>query len=86
MNKRAIFILGLVTLFFGVAYATTKFGLPKNENIAIEETVTNRVSKNEVLNEAVLSTNAEEVKVTPNTKLILKKYYKDCRTFYNRRI
>lgn len=83
MNKRAIFILGLVTLFFGAAYATTKFGLPAEENIAIEEMASNRLSENEVLNEDVLSTNSEEEKVGPNTELILKKYYKDCRTFYN---
>ena len=51
----------------------------------IEETVGENSYKNEVSNEAVLSTNAEEIKVTPNTELILKKYYKDCRTFYNRR-
>lgn len=78
MNKRAIFILGLVTLFFAAGYVTTKVGLPQEENIALEETAVNRASENEIVNETVLSTNSEEVKITPNTELILKKYYKDC--------
>lgn len=80
MNKQAIFILGIITLFFGTAYATMKFGevaMPE-ENTQVNETI---ISVNESENltlENVVTISAEETKITPNTILTLKKYYKDC--------
>lgn len=76
MNKQAIFILGILTLFFGAAYATTKIGAKPENNIATEN-VMNVNQENTIKTEA-LSASSEEIKVTPNTLLILKKYYTDC--------
>ncbi len=79
MSRRALFILMLITLFFGTAYITTKFGLKNDANIVADESF--QSSKNEMLdenNEKVLSTSASEVTTTPNTILILKRYYSDC--------
>lgn len=80
MNKRAIFILGLITLFFGTAYATMKFGEIgiNEENIAINETAISINESNQVNEENVITITAEETKITPNTILTLKKYYKNC--------
>ena len=78
MSRRALFILMLITLFFGTAYITTKFGLKNDANIVADESF--QSSKNEMLdenNEKVLSTSASEVTTTPNTILILKRFYSD---------
>lgn len=79
MNKQAIFILGLIVLFFGVAYATTKVGSVQDKNILADEIkVNNEVENILIEEEKTVATNADEIKVTPNTLLILKKYYADC--------
>lgn len=78
MDKRAIFILGLITLFFGTAYATTKFGMSNEENIVADEVVITKEEENTIVKQEVISTSAEEAKTTPNTILVLKKHYKDC--------
>lgn len=78
MNKRAILILGIITLFFGTIYATTKLTSSNEENIIADEMV---VSKNEEISkkeDETISTSVEEEKTTPNTVLILKKNYTDC--------
>lgn len=79
MSRRALFILLLITLFFGTAYITTKFGFKDNENMTADQISQN--SKNDILtenNEKVISTSTSEMTTTPNTILILKKYYSDC--------
>ena len=78
MNKRAIFILGIMVLFFSSAYVTTKLQDKTNENIATQNVIQTKeeeVIKDEV---PVQMTASDEVKVTPNTLLILKKNYTDC--------
>lgn len=79
MNKRAILILGIVTLFFGTVYAITKMTGNKEENILADEVV---LSKNEevkeVEKETINTSVQEEEKTTPNTVLVLKKNYTDC--------
>ena len=79
MNKQAIFILGLFTLFFSTAYVTTKLGIGEPQNVMTNESVVSAFKENAIVNEEnVISVTAEEEKTTPNTELILKKYYKDC--------
>lgn len=77
MNKQAIFILGLFTLFFGTAYAVSKIGGTniQEENIIANEEI---IAVNEKNIENTTPVVAEETKITPNTILTLKKYYKDC--------
>lgn len=80
MNKQAIFILGLLTLFFGTAYAVSKIGgtnIQEEKIIANEEIVSSSESNVENI-ENITPVVAEETKITPNTILTLKKYYKDC--------
>ena len=36
-----------------------------------------------IVNNSIIETNSNEVKVGPNTKLVLKKYYKDCKHTIN---
>lgn len=79
MNKRAIFILGLFTLFFVTAYATTKIGMKEEENILQNEIAVIKEEENVQINEIAINASAEEKeKTTPKTALILKKYYSDC--------
>ncbi len=81
MNKQAIFILGLLTLFFGTAYAVSKIGGTniQEENIITNEGVVSSIESNVENIENVTPVVAEEkTKITPNTILTLKKYYKDC--------
>ncbi len=83
MVKRAIIFLGLITLFVGSAYVTTKMGEVKPEDIIQNETPVsieekNEIEDNNIVTNETVTASAEEVKVTPNTILTLKKYYKDC--------
>lgn len=79
MNKRAIFILGLIVLFFGSAYFTTKLGADASNNVAADNIVKENEENNKVEEQVpVISTASDEIKVTPNTLLILKKKYTDC--------
>lgn len=78
MNKQAIFILGLIVLFFGAAYVTTKVGAENENNVIADNIVLNEEKTNITIEENVISTSAEEVKITPNTLLILKKKYGEC--------
>ena len=78
MNKRAIFILGLIVLFFGTAYAVTKMGNKGEDNIVADEVAIVKEEESVPLNQETVSTSIEEVKATPNTILILKKLYTDC--------
>ncbi len=78
MNKQAIFILGLIVLFFGAAYVTTKVGVENENNVIADNIVLNEEKTNITIEENVISTSAEEVKITPNTLLILKKKYGEC--------
>lgn len=79
MNKRAIFILGIIVMFFGSAYFTTKIGSHIEDNIIADNIVEteNEIVKNDE-DVPTISTASEEIKVTPNTLLILKKVYTDC--------
>lgn len=79
MNKRAILILTALVLFFGAAYVTTlKLDAEKNENILADDIKIQNEKEETRDGEEVISTNAEETKTTPNTKLVLKRKYKDC--------
>ena len=79
MNKQAIFILSVIVLFFGAAYATTKVTKEDNKNIVADEIKANNEAENIFIEEEkTVATTADEIKVTPNTLLILKKYYSDC--------
>lgn len=77
MNKRAIFIFGLIVLFFCTAYYTVKMQtIAEKSNIAGNE-YNLLAEKNNAKTEAI-ATNAGKEKTTPNTELILKKIYTDC--------
>lgn len=80
MNKQAIFILGLLTLFFGTAYAVSKIGESDivEENVSVNESIVSSSESNVQNIENTTPVVAEETKITPNTILTLKKYYKDC--------
>ena len=78
MNKRAIFILLIIVLFFASAYLTTKIGMTKEENIIADKVEVQTNEQVEMPKEETISTSANEVKTTPNTNLIIKKYYTDC--------
>lgn len=80
MNKQAIFILGLLTLFFGTAYAVSKIGESDivEENVSVNESIVSSSESNIQNIENTTPVVAEETKITPNTILTLKKYYKDC--------
>ena len=76
MKKQAIFTLSLITLFFASAYIMANYGMSTEENSSVN--VIEVSNENKVQNEVAISANAEEEKTTPNTKLVLKKYYADC--------
>ena len=79
MNKRAIFILGIIVMFFGAAYITTKIEPQKGENIVADNIEVKESAEQKTEEEVpTVSAAVDEVKVTPNTLLILKKHYKDC--------
>jgi len=78
MNKRAILILGVITLFCGAAYFGTKLTGPTNENVVADEMI---VNKNETVKQEIsetINTSVDKEKTTPNTVLTLKKIYTDC--------
>ncbi|MCI8621643.1 MAG: hypothetical protein HFJ50_08190 [Clostridia bacterium] len=77
MNKKSIFILCALVLFFGTAYITTlKLDEEKEEIKSVEEIGEIEVNVQKIENTVAVST--EEVKTTPSTKLVLKKVYGDC--------
>lgn len=78
MNKRAILILGMITLFFGTAYVTTKIGREEEANVPADEIIVSHEEENNIVNEETISTSVEEDKISPNAVLILKKHYTDC--------
>lgn len=78
MNKRAIFILALIIIFCIFFY----FGFRYQRNNKQEEIIKNDMifdeNKNEPLEETIEATSQDET-ITPNTTLILKKYYTKCK-------
>ena len=80
MSKRAIFVFGGVILFFVCFYIGFNFlGKEENTNNIIINTAEMRdKTNNEVKNEIVVEVSSNEEKTTPNTILVLKKFYKDC--------
>ena len=78
MNKRAIFILGLVTLFFASVYVGAKIEGSRKTNSLADDIGLIEEKQNVIVNEVSLSINANEEKTTPNTKFVLKKYYTHC--------
>lgn len=77
MNKKSIFILCALVLFFGTAYITTlKLDEEKSELKAIEEI--GEIEINVQKNVNTIAVSSEEIKTTPNTKLVLKKIYGEC--------
>ena len=76
MKKQAIFILSLITLFFASAYIMANYGFNPEQNN--NKNMVEVSQENKTQNEIAISANAEDEKTTPNTKLILKKYYADC--------
>lgn len=80
MNRKAIFILCGLVLFFGTAYITTlKIDAKEKENTFADEIKVEDISENIAKNENVVTANAEETKTTPKTKLVLNKKYTDCK-------
>lgn len=78
MNKRTIFILGLIALFLASAYFTNKFGKIQGENVVADEVTFNNSEEENTIQTEVLSTAVDEEKITPNTTFMLKKHYTDC--------
>ena len=79
MNKKAIFILGLMVLFFGTAYATTKMGAKVDNNVVADNIVIKEEEETPTQEQVpVVSTASEDIKVIPSTLLILKNKYTDC--------
>ena len=78
MNKRAIFIFGLIVLFFGTAYYTVKMqNIAESQNEYVNENVFSGENNVKTETKAIVADAGEE-KTTPNTELILKKIYTDC--------
>ena len=78
MNKRAIFIFGLIVLFFGTAYYTVKMQkIAESQNMVMNENIFSEGNNAKTDVKAIVA-NAGEEKTTPNTELILKKKYTDC--------
>ena len=78
MNKRAIFIFGLIVLFFGTAYYTVKMQqIAESQNMVMNENIFSERNNAKTDVKAIVA-NAGEEKTTPNTELILKKKYTDC--------
>ncbi len=77
MNKKAIFIFILIIILCAIIYIgyTIQRG-NKQEEIIRNDMIFNK-EENVVKNE-VIETIMQEEKTTPNTMLILKKYYTDC--------
>lgn len=78
MNKRAIFILGLVTLFFVSVYIGAKIEGNNKENTLADDIELSKEAENIPVNDVSLSIDSREEKTTPNTKFVLKKYYTQC--------
>ena len=78
MNKRAIFIFVLIIVFVIFFY----LGFTWKRNNKQEEIIKNDMIFDENINEATdnkaIETVSQEEKTTPNTVLVLKKYYIDC--------
>lgn len=78
MNKRSIIISSIVitTIIIGVMiYFIFKF----QENKNVKSKVNDSTENVKVINElAVETSNEEDIRVSPNSKIILKQYYKSC--------
>lgn len=78
MNKRAIFILCLITLFFASIYVGAKIEGRNRANALADDIELVKEEKNTVVNEVSFTVSTGEERTTPNTKFVLKKHYKDC--------
>ncbi len=79
MNKKAIFIIAMIILFvvvFAIFYTIGTKNKPDDDmnNTSILDNQNNETEGNNVTIEVVSS----EEKTTPNTVLVLKKFYQDC--------
>ncbi len=80
MNKKAIFIIGIILLFFGAAFAGRALRKMNSESMIADEIKfkeDGQESKTEEDNDFI-DASTEEEKTTPNTEFVLKKYYSDC--------
>lgn len=50
----------------------------KEQNIIADDIILSEGEENIIQEEKTVTTNSDEIKVTPNTLLILKRYYSDC--------
>ncbi len=80
MNKKAIFIFAMIILFFtgfaifyklGINWETKRIN---EDNLSKVENEVNKMESNDITIEVISS----DEKTTPNTELVLKKYYEDC--------
>lgn len=78
MNKRAIFILG-IGIFIALVIIYVIFTGNNNEQnkVDVADEITTNKKQEIIINEAI-ETSSQDEKTTPNTILILKKYYQDC--------
>ena len=78
MKKQAIFIFILIlvlTIFFFVGIKTQN---ENKKNIAVKNNIENVENQNIISINEIIETNTSEEKTTPNTKLVLRRYYSDC--------
>jgi len=78
MNKRTIFIVIIVILFCVFFYLGFNIKNKKEQNNIIRNDMKFEQNDNELVNENTIETTSQEEKITPNTMLVLKKYYEDC--------
>ena len=84
MKRGYIYVIGFIIIFilavFSGYYLFKQENKPQN-NIQSNEIKLNEITNeqtNSIANEITIQTTQNEEKVTPNTDLVLKKYYKEC--------
>ena len=78
MNKRAIFIFVLVIIFVIFFYFGFKYQRDKDQEEIIKNDMVFDENENDIIENETLEAAAQEEKTTPNTVLVLKKYYTKC--------
>lgn len=78
MNKRAIFILVLIIVFCIFFYIVFNFQRDSVQNEIIRNDMIFDENKDEEQGNKTVETVSQDSKTTPNTMLVLKKYYTNC--------
>ncbi|MBR3002409.1 MAG: BofC C-terminal domain-containing protein [Clostridia bacterium] len=93
LNKMIIAMIIIIAVLLAILSAVIIYSPTKQESAKTEKKIETKVSDETILDECtdeyneieeeIISTNSEQEKISPNCKIILKKYYKKCKDEIN---